>query len=73
MGLQGSRYRDKADHALLVAEDLMDRGHAPDAFRERKPLSLLPKKLHLRRKSGSCKQRFKFMAVGCQQNCFFTH
>ena len=25
------RYLDKADHALVVAEDLMERGHAPDA------------------------------------------
>ena len=25
------RYLDKADHALIVAEDLMERGHAPDA------------------------------------------
>ena len=25
------RYLDKADHALIVAVDLMDQGHAPDA------------------------------------------
>lgn len=25
------RFLDKADHALIVAEDLMERGHAPDA------------------------------------------
>jgi uncharacterized protein (UPF0332 family) len=25
------RYLEKADHALLVAEDLKERGHAPDA------------------------------------------
>jgi uncharacterized protein (UPF0332 family) len=25
------RFLDKADHALVVAEDLMERGHAPDA------------------------------------------
>ncbi|MBI2354739.1 MAG: HEPN domain-containing protein [Deltaproteobacteria bacterium] len=25
------RYLDKADHALIVAEDLMGQGHAPDA------------------------------------------
>ena len=25
------RYLDKADHALIVAEDLMERGHTPDA------------------------------------------
>jgi len=25
------RYLDKADHALIVAEDLMERGHVPDA------------------------------------------
>ena len=25
------RYLDKADHALVVAEDLMSQGHAPDA------------------------------------------
>jgi len=26
-----SRYLNKADHALVVAEDLMERGHTPDA------------------------------------------
>ncbi|MFZ3209178.1 MAG: HEPN domain-containing protein [Geobacteraceae bacterium] len=25
------RYLDKADHAIIVAEDLMGQGHAPDA------------------------------------------
>ena len=25
------RYLDKADHALIVAVDLMDQGHVPDA------------------------------------------
>lgn len=25
------RYLEKADHALLVAEELLERGHAPDA------------------------------------------
>ena len=25
------RYLNKADHALAVARDLLDRGHAPDA------------------------------------------
>jgi uncharacterized protein (UPF0332 family) len=25
------RYLDKADHALVVAEDMMEKGHAPDA------------------------------------------
>ena len=28
---ESRRYLDKADHALIVAVDLMEQGHAPDA------------------------------------------
>ena len=28
---ESKRYLDKADHALVVAQDLMEQGHLPDA------------------------------------------